>query len=165
MQTFAGRRDRARFVAPDHEYPSHLELRLTATDAGGLQSTTSVRLDPTTSNLTLSDNRVGGHARPDAQRHDARGAVHHHGDPRLPELDQRAIAPDPRLATATPFRNWSDGGARTHNVMVNSSRTIQARFDRTRITREAALSQPGAGLERGDPLRMPGPEVGLGHAR
>ena len=28
------------FVAPDHEYPSHLELRLTATDSGGLSSTT-----------------------------------------------------------------------------------------------------------------------------
>ena len=30
------------FVAPDHEYPSHLELKLTATDSGGLEAS-SVR--------------------------------------------------------------------------------------------------------------------------
>jgi len=36
------------FVAPDHEYPSYLELRLTATDSGGLSDTKSVRLDPKT---------------------------------------------------------------------------------------------------------------------
>ena len=34
------------FVAPDHEYPSHLELRLTATDSAGQQDTKSVMLDP-----------------------------------------------------------------------------------------------------------------------
>src|SRR3712207_7914819 len=42
------------FPAPDHEYPSHLELRLTATDSGGLTDTKSVRLDPRTVSLTLS---------------------------------------------------------------------------------------------------------------
>ncbi len=41
------------FVAPDHEYPSYLELRLTATDSGGLTGTTSVRLDPQTVTLTF----------------------------------------------------------------------------------------------------------------
>src|SRR4029079_11236605 len=41
------------FVAPDHEYPSWLELQLTATDSGGLTNTTSVRLDPQTVNLTI----------------------------------------------------------------------------------------------------------------
>ena len=36
------------FVAPDHEYPSYLELELTATDAAGLTSTVRRRLDPKT---------------------------------------------------------------------------------------------------------------------
>ncbi len=35
-------------VAPDHEYPSHLELRLTATDSGGLPTTVSRDLHPAT---------------------------------------------------------------------------------------------------------------------
>ena len=34
------------FVAPDHEAPAYLELRLTATDSGGLTSTVTRRLDP-----------------------------------------------------------------------------------------------------------------------
>ena len=34
------------FAAPDHDYPSYLELQLSATDADGLSKTTSVRLDP-----------------------------------------------------------------------------------------------------------------------
>ena len=36
------------FVAPDHEFPSHLELTLTVTDSGGKTGTDSVRLDPDT---------------------------------------------------------------------------------------------------------------------
>ncbi len=42
------------FFAPDHEYPSHLELRLTVTDSGGMQDSESVRLDPRTVALTLT---------------------------------------------------------------------------------------------------------------
>ena len=41
------------FVAPDHDYPSYLELRLTATDSGGLSSTTSVSLQPRTATLSF----------------------------------------------------------------------------------------------------------------
>jgi len=36
------------FVAPDHEYPSHLELRLTATDSGGKKTTVVLPLEPQT---------------------------------------------------------------------------------------------------------------------
>ncbi len=49
----------ARSRAPDHEYPSYLELRLTATDSGGLTSTPSRRLDPRTVNLTFQTDPGG----------------------------------------------------------------------------------------------------------
>ena len=42
------------FTAPDHEYPSYLELELTATDSGGLTDTKTIRLDPRTVTLTFS---------------------------------------------------------------------------------------------------------------
>ena len=42
------------FTAPDHEYPSYLELELTATDSGGLTNTKTIRLDPRTVTLTFS---------------------------------------------------------------------------------------------------------------
>jgi PKD repeat protein len=41
------------FVAPDHEDLPYIELELTATDAGGLSDTTSVLLNPQTTNLAL----------------------------------------------------------------------------------------------------------------
>ena len=47
------------FDAPDHEYPSYLELRLTATDSGGLSDTQSVRLDPRTVELSMRSTPSG----------------------------------------------------------------------------------------------------------
>ena len=47
------------FSAPDHEYPAWIELRLTATNSGGLTGTTSVRLDPQTVDLTFRSNPTG----------------------------------------------------------------------------------------------------------
>jgi len=43
----------------DHQYPCWLEVRLTATDSGGLASTTSVRLDPRNVVLTFRTNAGG----------------------------------------------------------------------------------------------------------
>ena len=45
VQNFEGVRS-GTFNAPDHDSPSYLELRLTATDSGGLKDTQTVRLDP-----------------------------------------------------------------------------------------------------------------------
>ncbi|HVH25673.1 MAG TPA: PQQ-dependent sugar dehydrogenase [Vicinamibacterales bacterium] len=47
------------FVAPDHEYPSALELRLIATDSGGLQNSASVVLQPRTVSLTFQTSPPG----------------------------------------------------------------------------------------------------------
>jgi glucose/arabinose dehydrogenase len=47
------------FTAPDHEYPSYLELTLTATDPGGLTDTETVRLDPQTVDLTFQTSPPG----------------------------------------------------------------------------------------------------------
>ena len=47
------------FTAPDHEYPSYLELRLTATDSGGLSDTETLRLDPRTVALTFQSTSGG----------------------------------------------------------------------------------------------------------
>jgi hypothetical protein len=47
------------FVAPDHEYPSELELSLTATDSSGLAGTASVRLQPLTTTLSFATSPTG----------------------------------------------------------------------------------------------------------
>jgi hypothetical protein len=45
--------------APDHDYPSWLELQLVATNSSGQTGTTSVRLDPKTVDLTFTSNPAG----------------------------------------------------------------------------------------------------------
>jgi hypothetical protein len=58
IQTFAGVASGS-FTAPDHEYPSHLELRVTATDSGGLTATASRQLDPRTVDLSFATSPSG----------------------------------------------------------------------------------------------------------
>ena len=47
------------FSAPDHDYPSQLEIKLTVTDAGGLKDTKSVLLDPQTVALNFASTPSG----------------------------------------------------------------------------------------------------------
>ena len=47
------------FNAPDHAYPSELELTLTATDAAGLSNSTSIRVLPRTTTLTFQTSPTG----------------------------------------------------------------------------------------------------------
>ena len=58
MQDFAGVASGS-FSAPDHEYPSYLELRLTATDSSALTGVASVNLDPRTVPLGFETNPAG----------------------------------------------------------------------------------------------------------
>lgn len=47
------------FVAPDHEYPSWLIIRLTATDSQGLSASQSLRVDPRTTVLSFASSPSG----------------------------------------------------------------------------------------------------------
>ena len=42
------------YVAPEHEYPAHIEVRLVVTDSRGLTDAKSVRLDPRTAECPRS---------------------------------------------------------------------------------------------------------------
>ncbi len=113
------------FDAPNHEYPSHLELRLTARDAGGLTDSQTVRLDPrivavslesTPSGLTLTLGSSSATA--PFTRTLIDGAA------------TSIAAPSPQTQGGNPFvwRSWSDGGARAHDVTVNDDATFRATF-------------------------------------
>src|SRR5439155_7498464 len=58
MTTFSGVASGS-VIAPDHDYPSYVEIQLTATDAGGLSSTTSVSIHPKPVDLTFTTNPAG----------------------------------------------------------------------------------------------------------
>jgi glucose/arabinose dehydrogenase/PKD repeat protein len=129
IQTFNGVSNGS-FTAPDHEYPCWLELRLTATDSGGLASTTSVRLDPKTVVLTFKTN-PGGLVLSDLVVNEA---------PRATPFSVTVVvgsansvsAPSPQQFNKSTyyFTSWSDGGPQSHTITapaVNSTYTATYR--------------------------------------
>jgi glucose/arabinose dehydrogenase len=128
LQTFsgAGGGENDVFFAPDHEYPSHLELRLTATDSGGLTDVESVRLDPRTVTLTLNSSPTGF-------------SLTFNGSQAVAPFTRTviqgsrnsisAISPQTKAKKSWLFKTWSDGGAQSHDVIApNSSTTYTATF-------------------------------------
>jgi glucose/arabinose dehydrogenase len=103
------------FSAPDHEYPSYLELTLTATDPGGLTDTDTVRLDPQTVTLTFATSPSGlqltvgstSQATP-FTRTVIVGSKNTISAPSPQTLNGRSYA----------FQGWSDGGAQAHDIIA-----------------------------------------------
>jgi glucose/arabinose dehydrogenase len=125
IQTFSGVSGGS-FVAPDHEWPSYLELRLTATDSGGLSSTTSLRLDPRVVTLTfqsvpggmtLAVNGLSGKAT--FSRTVIVGSTN----------TVSAVSPQTKGKQQYRFVSWSDGGAQTHTIVApQAAATYTARY-------------------------------------
>jgi glucose/arabinose dehydrogenase len=132
--------DTGTFVAPDHEYPSWLELRLTATDSDGLTDIKSVRLDPETADITLASSPAGFKVSAFDQTATA---------PLKRTLivggSMSIAAPEPQLLNGRPyaFGSWSDGGGATHNITAPASATTYT-----------ATFRPRPDLARGRPVKV-----------
>jgi glucose/arabinose dehydrogenase len=114
------------FVAPSHEYPSYLELELTATDSGGLQHTVTRRVDPRTVVLTFQTTPGG-----------LRLAVN--GTTSTATFTRTVIvgstntlsvpSPQTKGGKSYTFESWSDGGAQTHTITAPAApATWSAKF-------------------------------------
>ena len=119
IQTIPGVSEGA-FSAPDHEYPSYLELRLTVTDSAGLTDTAVRRLDPRTVDLTF--------------RTEPPGLTLVAGQEALATPFTKTVivgsrnslsAPSPQSLNGSQqgFRSWSDGGTRTHDIVAPATAT------------------------------------------
>ncbi|MFK3984940.1 PQQ-dependent sugar dehydrogenase [Micromonospora sp. NPDC050397] len=108
------------FVAPDHEYPSYLELELTARDADGLSHTVVRRLDPRTVDLTFASDPAGLQLSvgPTAGTTPFTRTV-------IVGSTNTVSAPSPQSANASThtFASWSDGGAATHVITAPEAPT------------------------------------------
>lgn len=115
------------FDAPDHEYPSHLELRLTVRDSHGQTDTDTLRLDPRTVAITLKTNPGGLSLILNGQI----GAT-----PITRTVIHRSTntigAPSTQVkgSKSLQFVRWSDGGAQTHVITANSAATYTATYKR-----------------------------------
>src|SRR6185295_15051310 len=108
------------FTAPDHDFPSHLELRLTVTDSGGLSDTETLRLDPETVDLTFKSDPAGL----DLTTGEKSGPA--------PFVETVIVGSKLSLTAPTPqslggtvygFSSWSDGGAAGHQIIAPAAPT------------------------------------------
>ena len=132
VQDFAGVSSGS-FVAPDHGYPSHMLLEVTATDSNGLTDSKTVRLDPQTVNLTVDSEPANLSVTVDEKTAAA------------PLTHQAIVGATTTISAESPqlvgsdyygFASWSDGKAQSHEITAPATdTTYTASFDQlTRMT-------------------------------
>jgi glucose/arabinose dehydrogenase len=108
------------FYAPDHDYPSYLELDLTATDSRGLSSTTSVNIQPKTVDLSFATQPAGLSLA-------VQGASFTAPFTKTVIINsQNSIsAPTSQVLNGVTyqFTGWSDSGQATHNIFAPATAT------------------------------------------
>lgn len=131
VQSFQGASSGS-FSAPNHDYPSYLEIQLTAKDSGGMATTTSVVIQPRTVALTLQSNPTGLRLSESATTATAPFTV-----TAIVNAQIVLTAPTPQklLGRSYVFLSWSDGGARSHTITVPpTNTTYTARYRRPTYT-------------------------------
>jgi PKD repeat protein len=117
------------FAAPDHDYPSTLEIRLTARDSGGLTGTASVTLQPRTVNLTFQSSPSGLRLTAGSTTAQAPFVVS-----AIVNETIQLTAPDQRYRGKNyVFVSWSDAGTQTHTIRAPAtSATYTATYQRVK---------------------------------
>ncbi len=116
----------ASLPAPDHEYPSILEIRLTVTDSGGLQDTESVFVSPQPVTITLQTSPPGLELGINAE-----SAATPLYATVIANSNNTVSAPSPQTVGATTYEfvGWSDAGAGAHDVGAGTTAfTLTATF-------------------------------------
>ncbi len=137
------------FPAPDHEYPSYLEIELTVTDSGGNTGTASVDINPQTANLTFATVPAGLLL--------SAGTTTAIAPFTLPFIvgSQISITASPTQGaypTIWEFGGWSDGGAGSHTITAPAAPST---FTATYAARaDLSLTMEGAAPEscEGEPI-------------
>jgi hypothetical protein len=113
------------FDAPDHDYPSHIEISFTATDSRGLSATRSVSIDPRTVDLTIGSDppgvTLGAGPLMEASPFTLRAIEGSHvglAAPPTALLDGREYS----------WTGWSDGRARLHTIVADESAAYTASY-------------------------------------
>lgn len=101
------------YSAPEHEFPSYLEIRLRVVDGRGLSTTSTVRLDPKTVTSTFLTEPPGlTLTLGDAVVVSPASVTTIQGS----RLSVTANAPQTVGGTTYAFASWSDGGAVSHDI-------------------------------------------------
>jgi len=128
------------FPAPDHEYPSYLEIQLNATDSDGLVGTASVNIQPQTVDLTLQS--VPSGLTINAGTTSATTPyVHTVIINSATGLD--ALSPQGTFPTVWEWASWSDGGAESHTITAPANPVTYTATYQNRADLSLQMSAPG----------------------
>ncbi len=143
VQTKPGDTNEPFFTAPNHEYPSYLQLQLTARDSGGLTTTTSVDLQPQTVDLTFASAPAGLQLTVNA----AAGVAPFTRTVIVNSQNSvSAVTPQTLGGTTYTFGSWSDGGTQTHTVTApESATTYTATYVANRAPTAVLTADPTGG--------------------
>ncbi|MEV0899978.1 PQQ-dependent sugar dehydrogenase [Actinoplanes sp. NPDC049802] len=138
------------FEAPDHEYPSYLELDLVATDQEGLTHAVTRRLDPKTVDLTFNTAPAGlqltvgpASGTTPFTRTVIQGSAN------------SVSAPSPQGSST--FASWSDGGSQSHVITApTAAATYTATYTTAPVQQRIGHTAVGASLDSGDMNHMNG---------
>ncbi len=124
LQTFTGVASGS-FPAPDHEYPSHLELTLSATDSTGITATKTIALQPQTTTVQMQANVAGLQLSLGSGTATApfTGTV-------IVNTQSSVTAPSPQVigGVTYTFLSWSDGGGQTHTITPGGPLSLTATY-------------------------------------
>ncbi len=114
------------FAAPDHEYPSHLELRLTVTDSLGGTDTASIEIDPQTVTFQMRSSPAGLRV--------TAGGTTAITPFSVTVIHRSAVilgVPSGQVHDGFPntWASWSQGGPKTQTVTASASATYTATFE------------------------------------
>jgi glucose/arabinose dehydrogenase len=124
LQTFAGVKDGA-FTAPEHDYPSYLEINLRVADERGLTASKTIKLEPRAVNISIASSPPGIEL--------TAGLLQGPSPLALAAIEGSHVllsAPETAQIGGKTYtwKSWSDGGERIHTVLAQTSGTITATY-------------------------------------
>jgi glucose/arabinose dehydrogenase len=149
-------------VAPDHDYPSYIDLTFTAVDSRGLSVSKTIALKPRTVQLTVRSQPQGMTL--------GAGLLTQPGPIQLTSIEGSNVSlsapPSASIGgRAYAFAGWSDGGARVHSLVADESATYIASYVEiggpSGSSAAPAGSAGGSPPRQGPPIRPPRPRLSL----
>ncbi|MDX6636066.1 MAG: hypothetical protein QOF06_2269 [Solirubrobacterales bacterium] len=119
LQTFSGIR-RPEFVAPQHDYPSYIQINLRVADERGLSGTATLEFQPQTVDLSLTSDPPGVELLAANTKTTSPFTV-----PAILGSEIQLSAPQSAVigGFTYTFSGWSDGGTREHPILVSAGQT------------------------------------------
>lgn len=122
LQTFSGIR-RPTFIAPQHDYPSYIEVVLRVSDDRGLSGATSMEIHPRTASVSVTSDPPGipltagsTEAASPFATPAIEGSEIQLSAPPTAELDGRTYT----------WQGWSDGGPASHSILIAGDASYKA---------------------------------------